>query len=139
MTNTNWTETDLDAAAGRVERALSRRLRTRRRLHRGGVAAGIAVLGVTGVAAASALLPPQTKGEVGAGAPYVAAVSSCLDAAGWNVWIAPAGSGLGDGARSVHFSVDGRQQLRFADDIDRCRADVARSRGVDVMEVVGLD
>jgi len=137
MTNTNWSDTDLDAAAGRIEHALSRKLRGRRRLHRGAMAAGVAVLGVTGVAAASALLPPQTKGEVDGAAQYISAVSSCLDTAGWNVWLAPS-DGLDPTADSIHFSVNGYQQLRFADDIDRCRADVARANTVDVMDVIGL-
>jgi hypothetical protein len=138
MTNTNWSDTDLDAAAGRVEHALSRQLRGRQRLRRGAMVAGVAALGVTGIAAASTLLPPQTKGEVYAAAPYVASVSSCLEDAGWNVWTAPSG-GPGPAADSIHFSVNGHEQLRFADDIDRCRADVARTAGVDLMEVVGLE
>ena len=137
MTNTNWSDTDLDAAAGRVEHALSRKLRGRQRLHRGGMAAGVVVLGVTSVAAASALLPPQAKGEVNGAAPYITAVSSCLETAGWNVWMAPS-NGLDPTADSIHFSVNGYEQLRFADDIDRCRADVAQANGVDMMDVIGL-
>jgi hypothetical protein len=30
------------------------------------------------------------------------------------------------------------EQLRFADDIDRCRADVARANSIEVMDVIGL-
>lgn len=137
MTNTNWSDTDLDAAAGRIEHTLSRKLRGRKRLHRGAMAAGVIALGVTSVAAASTLLPPQTKGEVNGAAPYISAVSSCLETAGWNVWLAPS-DGLDPTADSVHFSVNGYEQLRFADDIDRCRADAARANGVDVMDVIGL-
>ncbi|MBF4599304.1 hypothetical protein ITJ55_00610 [Frigoribacterium sp. VKM Ac-1396] len=137
MTNTNWSDTDLDAAAGRIEHSLSRKLRGQQRLHRGGIAAGVVVLGVTSVAAASTLLPPQTKGEVNGAAPYISAVSSCLKTAGWNVWLAPS-DGLDHAADSIHFSVNGYEQLRFADDIDRCRADVARANSVDVMDVIGL-
>jgi hypothetical protein len=137
MTNTNWSGTELDAAAGRVEHALSRKLRGRQRLHRGGMAAGVVVLGITSVAAASTLLPPQTKGEVNGAPPYITAVSSCLETAGWNVWLAPS-DGLDPTADSIHFSVNGYEQLRFADDIDRCRADVARTNSVDVKDVIGL-
>jgi hypothetical protein len=137
MTHTNWSDTDLDAAAGRVEHASSRRLRGRQRLRRGAMAAGVAALGVTGIAAASTLLPPQTKGEVYAAAPYIASVSSCLEDAGWNVWTAPA-DGPAPTADTIHFSVNGYEQLRFADDIDRCRTDVARMAGVDLMDVIGL-
>lgn len=137
MTNTNWSNTDLDAAAGRIEHALSRKLRGRQRLHRGGITAGVVVLGVTSVAAASTLLPPQTKGEVNGAAPYISAVSSCLKTAGWNVWLAPS-DGLDPAADSIHFSVNGYEQLHFADDIDRCRADVARANSVDMMDVIGL-
>jgi len=65
-------------------------------------------------------------------------VSSCLEDAGWNVWTAPAG-GPDPAADSIHFSVNGYEQLRFADDIERCRTDVAHTAGVDLMEVIGLE
>jgi hypothetical protein len=138
MTSTNWSQTDLDTAAGRVENALSRRLRGRQRLRRGAVTVGVVALGVTGIAGASTLLPPQTKGEVYAAAPYIASVSSCLEDAGWNVWTAPSG-GPDPATDSINFSVNGHEQLRFADDIDRCRTDVARTAGVDLMDVIGLE
>jgi hypothetical protein len=138
MTNTNWSETDLDAAADRVGHAVSRRLRGRRRLRRGALVTGVVALGVTGVAAASTLLPPQTTGEVYAGPQYLTSVSSCLEDAGWNVWVAPTDGGPDADAETVHFSVNGREQLRFSDDIERCRIHVARGAGVDVAEVIGL-
>ncbi|GAB2968345.1 hypothetical protein [Frigoribacterium salinisoli] len=136
MTNTHWSESDLDAAAARVERSVSHRLHARRRLRRGGVAAGVVVLGVTGIAAATTLLPPQARGEIGAGAPYLGPVASCLRDAGWNVWVASSdGFEIG---QAVHFSVDGDRQPRFAEDVDRCRDDVARATGATWTDVVGL-
>ncbi|MFP7834639.1 hypothetical protein [Marisediminicola sp. LYQ134] len=137
MTNIKWSETDIAEAAGRVQRAVVSQVKRGQRTRRIGITAGIALVGVLGIGAATTALPPQTKGEIGAAAPYVADVHACLAAEGWNVWLADSSDGqIWD--RTIHFSVSGYDNLSFADDIDTCRADVAAEAGVSTADVIGL-
>ncbi|MGO4104675.1 hypothetical protein AB4Y63_12030 [Leifsonia sp. YAF41] len=140
MPNHTWTETDLSAAADRVHRSVSTRIRRAKRTKHLALASGIAFLGLAGVAAASTLLPPQAKGEIGAGPEYVMAVSECLQNGSWNVWVAPAASTpWADGsADTVHFSVSGYEQVSFMDDVELCRDQVASRTGAALSDVIGL-
>ena len=134
-----WTETDLSAAADRVHSSVSTRIRRAKRTKHLALASGVVVLGLAGVAAASTLLPPQARGEIGAGSEYVMAVSECLQNGSWNVWVAPASTPWADGpADTVHFSVSGYEQVSFMDNVELCRDQVASTAGVALSEVIGL-